>query len=359
MPDRESTDHSRFAIFGVPVRLHFTFLLMLALLGAAGVISDGSALLEILVLITLFVCVLLHELGHALAARAYGIRTTEIILYPIGGIAKLQSQPAPKADLIIAIAGPLVNVAIALLILAGTRLAADKAFADVLTEIARDNFYLAGFNMVPAFPMDGGRVLRALLVLWKGEERGGNISTMTARILALLMGLTGLFFQNYFIVLIAFIVFSVATQEGAANAGRALTRGIPVQDAMVTEFQTLPHGCTMRDASERLLATSQQDFPVVHGDSVIGLLDRTSFLRGIAEFGADSYVSTAMDRNFIRLEPAADLSTVLPSMSPSTPCALVMEGDRLLGLLTRENISEFLMMRRFGITPQARTTGPA
>jgi len=358
--NEETPSRFRFAVFGVPVRLHFTFLILLAFLVTAGLVSKGSAALQILILIVLFLCVLLHELGHAVVARAFGVPTLEIILYPVGGIAKLQSQPTPKAELVIAVAGPAVNVIIAILLFLTTHfLAMDKAFLEVVQEIATDNLYLAGFNMLPAYPMDGGRVLRSLLVLWKGEERGGNIATSTARILALLMGLTGLVMEQYFIVFIAFIVFSAATQEGAANVGRALTRGIPVQDAMVTEFATLPHGCTMRDASVRLLATSQQDFPILHGDSVIGLLDRTSFLRGIAQFGPDGYVSSVMNRQFTRLTPTADLSSVLPNISTSTPCALVMEGEKLLGLLTRENISEYLMVRRFGITPQPRQADTA
>ena len=133
--------------------------------------------------------------------------------------------------------------------------------------------------------------------------------------------------------------------------GRSLTHGIPVRAAMVKEFRTLSHVDTVRDAANLLLATSQQDFPVMHGDQVIGLLDRNNLLRAMAAQGTDAYVAGFMNRDFPRISPDVDLAEVLPAMAQPGACALVMEGDRLLGLLTTENLSQFLLLRRFGMEP--------
>ena len=349
-PDpRASGTLSAVRLFGVPVRFHFTFILLLIFLITAGVGGGRSVLLDALFILILFVSVLLHELGHAMVARLYGIRTLEIVMYPIGGVARLERLAGHKAELWIALAGPAVNVAIsAALIAAMIGLDPTSPESELLERISSANIYLAIFNMMPAFPMDGGRVLRSLLSMWKGEAQATRIASLVGRMIALGMGVYGLAVGQIFLLLIAFLIFAAAAQEGAASAGRALTHGIPARAAMVTTFETLPHGSTMKDAASRLLATSQQDFPVVHGSSVIGLLDRTAFLRGMAGEGADSYVSGVMDRDFVRIDPGMDLADALPLMAGAS-CALVMEGDQLLGLLTKENVGEFLLLRKLGI----------
>jgi len=348
---------SAVVLFGVPVRFHFTFVLLLIFLVTAGFGGGRSVLLDVVFILSLFFSVLLHELGHAMVARAYKIRTLEIVMYPIGGVARLEKQAAPGPELAIALAGPMVNVVIAgglygwMAIWSGGA----QQERELVNRIAVSNLYLAGFNMAPAFPMDGGRVLRALLAMWKGESYATRVAATVGRFLAMAMGVYGLVIGNIFLLLIAFLIYVAASQEGAASAGRALTHGMPVRAAMVTEFETLSHGSSIREASERLLATTQQDFPVVHGDRVIGLLDRHTFLRGMAVEGADVYVSQVMDREFLRLDPAMDLAEALPLLTGATSCALVMADDTLLGLLTRENISEFLLLRKLGIVPDARS----
>ena len=320
---------------------------------------------DVLFVVFLFVSVLFHELGHAVTARRYGIRTLEIVLYPIGGVARIEKSAPPKAELWIALAGPFVNIVIAGLLLGGLLLARHSMRLDrileatdenILERIAAANLLLAAFNMVPAFPMDGGRVLRALLAIWKGEARATEIASKAGRALAIAMGLYGLLSAQFMLLFIALFVYLGATQEGMASAGRALVEGATVRTAMITEFHTLPHGSTIRDAAQLLLATTQQDFPIVHGDQVVGLLDRTAFLRGMAMEGGEAYVSAVMDRNFLRLNPDMDLSQAIPLMSESGPCALVMREEQLEGLLTRENLSEFLLLRRFGMMPAAAPT---
>ena len=349
-----------FTIFGVPVRLHFTFVLLLIFLLVTELGTNQSAISYILFVIALVASVLLHELAHAVVASRFGIRTLEIIMFPVGGLSRMGRTAKASEELWIALAGPVANLLIAGGILAF--LASQGALVDVLTleeptdsnlleRIAVGNLILAVFNLLPAFPMDGGRVLRSLLSHFKTEEEATRIAAWSGRMLAFCMGLYGLLSMHFMLVFVAFFVYLGAAQEGAAAMGRSLTQGIPVRAAMVTEYHTLSHGNTIRDAANLLLATSQQDFPVVHGEQVIGLLNRNALLRAMAGEGPDAYVAGVMDRNFPKLSPDADLAEVLPAMAHSGACALVMQGEHLMGLLTSENLSQFLLLRRFGMQP--------
>ena len=155
------------------------------------------------------------------------------------------------------------------------------------------------------------------------------------------------------LVFFALFIYLGAAQEGAAAMGRSLTHGIPVRAAMITEFHTLEHGNTIRDAANLLLSTSQQDFPVMHGGKVVGLLGANLLLKALAAEGPDAYVAGVMDRDFLAIEPCADLAEVLPLMAQAGRCALVMDGEKLVGLLTTDNLSEFLLLRSFGMEPAA------
>jgi Zn-dependent protease len=351
------------AIFGVPVRFHFTFLLLAILLAVAGFAGQQRGLFAALYFGIMFTCIVAHEFGHVLVARRYGIETHEIVLYPIGGVARLAQSPRPRQELWIALAGPLVNVAVWGAIAAFFHVAArsgpitnivDLSTARLIDRIGWSNLYLAAFNMLPAFPMDGGRVLRSLLARWKSETEATRIATLIGRGLALLMGLAGLVTGMYLLVFIAFFVYTGATQEGIVSQSLTLSHGWPVRAAMVTDYRTLTHGNTVREAGDMLLATSQQDFPVVHGDKVVGLLDRVSLLKALAD-GPEVYVAGVMRRDFLALKPEMDLAEALPLMAESGAAALVLEGERLVGILTKENLTEFLVMRRIGVDPSERS----
>jgi Zn-dependent protease len=344
---------------GIPVRLHFTFILLLIFLVVTGLGSTQSVLTYTLLILGLVASVLLHELGHALVGWLYGIRTLEIVMFPIGGVARWERPAKPKEEFWIALAGPFVNVLIAGVIF-GTfyfqhRTVDLYAFdqpsdSNAVDRIALGNLILAGFNLLPAFPMDGGRMLRAILSRMRSEFEATRIATWSGRMLAISMGLFGLVYQPL-LAFVAFFIYLGAANEGAASRGRLLTLGIPVRAAMVTKYHTLSHGNTIRDAANLLLSTSQQDFPVVHGDQVVGLLGRTSLLRGMASEGQDSYVAGFMDREFSSVAPDRDLSEILPLLARSGACALVMQDGQLLGLLTSENLSQFLLLRSVGLQP--------
>ncbi|MEO8660293.1 MAG: site-2 protease family protein [Bryobacteraceae bacterium] len=345
-------------LFGVPVRLHFTFLLLFVFLIFFSVENEQSGASSVLYIAALFASVLLHELGHAVVARRYGIRTLEIVMFPIGGLARLERSPKAREELWIALAGPAVNLFIAGAMFAyfavrGTPVPLDILMkgtdANLLQRIAAGNLVLALFNLLPAFPMDGGRVLRSLLALSRSEDQATQMAARAGRWLSVAMGLYGLLSHEYMLIFIAFFVYVGASQEGMAAAGRSLIQGITVAQAMMTDFRTLSHGDTLREAANLLLATSQHDFPVLLGERVVGILGRNAMLRALASEGPDSFVASAMDRDPPTFAPSTDLSEALPVLTSAASGALVMEDERLIGLLTTENLSELLLLRRIGL----------
>ncbi len=349
-----------FRLFGVPIRLHFTFLLLLVFIIATGLSGGQSSLVNAAYILALFVSVLLHELGHVAVSRKFGIKTKEIVMYPIGGVSVMERDPAPAAELWIALTGPLVNIAIALALwawlyysghLIAMEMLGQASDSNLLERIALGNLILGLFNLIPAFPMDGGRALRAFLARSRSLQDATRIAATAGRFLAISMLFTGLLSGQYILMFISIFVYLGAEQENSSVMGRALTQGVPVRAAMITEFHTLSHGNSMRDAANLLLSTSQQDFPVVLGEQVIGLLGRNALLRGMANQGPEAYVAGVMDRNFTAIRPDMDLAEAMPLVLQAGSCALVMEEDRLLGLLTRENLTEFLLLRRSGMEP--------
>ena len=348
-----------FRLFGVPVRLHFTFILLLVFLLVIGVGQRQSGLMTALYILALFASVLLHELGHTLVARHYGIRTLEIVMFPIGGISRPERAPKVREELWVALAGPLVNLLIAAGLLAWVGVQQgfvslaqlrEPTDANLAERIALGNLILFVFNLLPAYPMDGGRILRSFLALRMPEQDATRIAAGAGQGLAILMGLAGLLWGNFILMFVALFVYLGAAHETATVRGRILTTGFPVRAAMITDFRTLQHGDTIRDAGNLLLTTSQHDFPVVHGDTVVGLLTRSALVRAMLTEGPEGYVAGAMDREFPRVSPDQPLEQVLPSVSAPGACALVMDAEgHLAGLLTSENVSEFLLLRQVSL----------
>lgn len=354
------------SLAGIPIRLHFTFILFLAwfFFDGLGGQSRGNPVqtwIRFLFVAALFFCVVLHELGHALTARHYSIRTRDITLYPIGGVARLERLPRPGQELWIALAGPAVNLVLAALLSLVMVALRRPAFAvspidpnvQVFVERIRTaNLLLAAFNMVPAFPMDGGRVLRALIARMTTEVRATEVAAFVGQIFALLVGLFAFFNSNLLLVLIAVFVYLGARQELALYQTRALVFGHRVGEAMLQDFRTLPVGATLQDAAAALLAGSQQDFPIMNGDEVVGLLSRSALLRGYATEGPGAYVAGTMIREFLTARPGDDLEEVLEQMqTPHAGSVLIFDGSsqdnaRLVGMITQENLLEFLTLTR-------------
>jgi Zn-dependent protease/CBS domain-containing protein len=345
---------------GAAVHVHFTFLLLLIFLLVSGFDSTQPVALYLCYVFAIVASVLLHEAAHAMAAWRCGVRTVEVTLFPTGGVSRFDRAPSTKQELWIALAGPLANLLIAAsmfgILASQGKLPRDFSLggtgsANLLVQIGLGNLVLAVFNLLPAAPMDGGRILRSLLSQFLPEEAASRQASWAGKILAFALALFGLLNAHFILVFMAFFVYLGAAQERAAAVGRQLTHGIPVRAAMVTEYKTLSHGDTVRHAANVCLATSQQDFPVVHGDQVLGLLGRHALLRAMALQGPDAYIAGVMDRNYPTLSPDVDLADVLPTMGRAGSCALVMQGERLLGLLTSENLSQYVLLRRFGMSP--------
>jgi Zn-dependent protease/CBS domain-containing protein len=354
-PHGESGSLGGIKLFGVPVRLHFTFVLLLVFLLFIGVGDRQSGPMTVLYILALFASVLLHEVGHALVARKYGIRTLEIVMYPIGGVSRPERQPAAREELWIALAGPMVNLLLAVALLAWV--AAHQGFQAIRERLALGNLLLCVFNLLPAYPMDGGRILRSFLALHRSEEEATRIAAGAGQSLAFLMGLAGLLYGNYMLVFVALFVYLGAFQEGAAARSRILTAGYTVGAAMITDFRTLEHGATIRDAGDLLLKTSQHDFPVMHGGQVSGLLTRSALVRAMMTAGPESYVAGVMEREFVRLTPDMPLASALPQLSAAGGAALVMDAeDHLAGILTGEHLSEFILLRQATVR---QASGPA
>ncbi len=242
-------------ISGIPVRVHLSFFLLLAWVAFEESQAHGRPLQEVVFVLAVFACVLLHELGHALVAQQFRIQTRDIVLYPFGGIAALMGEAKPFAELLIALAGPLVNVLIALVLAffidfssAETLLSNPSA----LTRIFIANVVLVIFNMIPALPMDGGRVLRSTLALLK-VPRATLISTRISQILSVLMGLFAIYTGNPILVIIAVVVFTNAVQEHVQHRARAVAQGFVVRDVMTDAAQLVifQHGQTVNDALSR------------------------------------------------------------------------------------------------------------
>lgn len=350
-------------ILGVPVRLHLTFWAVIGFLILSGVGESRSSLTYFLYVLGIFGSVAIHELSHGLASMACGVRTLEVVMFPIGGVPRLNRALRPAEELVIALAGPLANFLLA----GGFYLVATRSNLPVSTsnlllptndniaaQLVFGNLALACFNLLPAFPMDGGRMFRSILAMFRTEDEATRIAAWAGRMLAFSLAVYALFSGVYALVFAAFFIYIGAAQEAAAALGKTLTQGIPVRAAMMTEFRTLPHGATIRDAVNLTLATSQQDFPIMHGALISGLLNRNTILRALAAQGPDAYVAGAMERSFLALSPEYDLAQALPLMARSSTCALVMQGDQLVGLLTVDNLSKFLQMRRYGLDPVER-----
>ncbi|MBY0299926.1 MAG: site-2 protease family protein [Methylobacterium sp.] len=352
---------------GTVIRVHITFLLFLAWIGAAAYARGGqeSALQSVLYIVLLFLCVLLHEFGHVFAARRYGVRTPDITLLPIGGVARLERIPEdPRQELVIALAGPAVNVVIAaglFLLLGGLKpgMEVDNPGIGLFERLLWVNLFLVVFNLIPAFPMDGGRVLRAVLAHRLGYARGTQIAAGVGQAVAFGLGLLGLVGGNPLLIFIAFFVYLGAASEAHAVQMRQVSRGLLAGDAMITRFESLGPNSRVEDAVQGLIATTQHEFPVVDGAGRLrGVLTRDDMIRALRERGPDAPVLEVMRADIPTLRDRQPLEDALRLMQESRlPAVGVTDGfGRLVGLITPENVGEMMMI--LTASPQGRPPLP-
>jgi Zn-dependent protease len=344
-------------VTGIKIYMHATFLLLIGWVALSHWVeghSIGFVLAGVGFILALFGCVVLHELGHALTAKKYGIKTRDITLLPIGGVARLERMPEnPMEELWVALAGPAVNVVIAAVLWGwlqvttgfeplGQLSIAKGSFALRLMVL---NLFLVGFNMIPAFPMDGGRVLRAVLALRMEYTRATQIAAYLGQGIAFLFGFFG-FFTNPFLLFIALFVWIGASQEASMVQMKSALGGIPVRRAMLTDFRSLMPEDSLARVVDLVLAGSQQDFPVVEDSRVVGVLTRADLLRALKERGQGSLVRDVMRRDFQIVDSAEMLETAFARLQDCDCRTLpVTRGGQLVGLVTVENVGEFVMIQ--------------
>lgn len=351
-----------FSVQGITIRMHITFPLIL-IWGALqfGVFTGGGwsgAIFGLIVTFLLFAIVVLHELGHSLAALRYGVPVKQIVLLPIGGVAELGRMPdKPIQEFVIAIAGPLVNFALAI-ILAPLGLALGQnigvwpsadlfdnlgqlSFNAIFNYVFISNLFLGIFNLLPAFPMDGGRVLRALLATQLSYQRATSIAVTIGQALAWMLGLYGFLNGNFFTILIAIFIFSGAEAERQLVQTRSVLGDLTVEQAYSRRVQTLTPQSSLRDAVKLTFDSFQADFPVCQDEQLMGLLTYTRLLEALDQHGPDVPVGKVMLTNVSPVAPDDNLFAAQQRLAESNLEALPVVADgRFLGLLTNRDIGE-------------------
>ena len=344
-------------IAGIDVFVHATFLILIAWIGIGSWMEGGSAsevIADLTFIVALFGCIVLHELGHALTARRYSIRTRDITLLPIGGIARLERMPdEPRQELLVALAGPAVNLAIAVVLAAWLNATGaisglqgldvlEGTFAERLLAV---NLLIMVFNLLPAFPMDGGRALRALLATRMDYVAATQIAANIGQAMAFGFGLLGLL-GNPFLVFIAFFVWIGAAAEASMVQVRSAIAGIPVARAMLTEFETLLADDSLERAIELTLQTSQKDFPVVERDGLVGLLSQERMFAALERGERSARVGDVCDREVGTADSHDMLEGVLARLEGGGPSTLpVTRLGQLVGLLTLDNVGELIRIQ--------------
>lgn len=345
------------SVRGTVIRIHLTFVLFLLWIGINYYLQGGvaAATQGLAFILLLFLCVLLHEFGHVFAARRYGVQTPDITLLPIGGVARLARIPEhPTQELVIALAGPAVNVVIAAIIIAGlgglmpfNAYQVQNPGTGLFSRLAWVNIFLVLFNAIPAFPMDGGRVLRALLAYRLGHARATQIAAAIGQGVAFLLGVLGLF-GNPLLLFIAVFVFLGASAESHAVQLRQATRALIVADAMITHFETLSPQSRVEDAVQCLIRSTQHEFPIVDGAGRLrGVLARDKMIQALREQGPDTPVIEVMQRDIPVINHREPLEHALRMLQDRSLPALGASDSsgRLIGLITLENIGEMMMVQ--------------
>jgi Zn-dependent protease len=339
---------------GISVRIHWSFLLLPALVAwsAWSTAGAGAAVSAVFFVLAIFGCVVLHELGHALAARSFGIGTQDITLLPIGGVARLQRMPRePLQELVIALAGPAVNVVIAGAILTGMWLGLNSLTpllkSDVLTgsflgRLFWANVGLVIFNMLPAFPMDGGRVLRSVLAMRLSYARATELAAGLGTVMAVLFGLFGLL-SNPMLILVALFVYLAARGELMMVRMQQQPRGLSAGDLMERYFQTVPADATAADLAPWLPRTTQRDFPVIADRRLVGMLRDTDVLSAMASGQGQQLAGELMRRDVPTvLRDDEVLETYLKMQNGGIGSLPVADAGTLVGLLSQEQIRRWL-----------------
>ncbi len=346
------------AVAGIKVYVHWTFLLLIVWIILQNVRS-GLTWIPILwtlaFVLSLFVCVVLHELGHALTARRYGIKTRDITLYPIGGVASLESIPRkPKEELLVSLAGPAVNLLIAALLYPFIDFSSITK-AETLAQIRPDNFifafafvniWLALFNLIPAFPMDGGRVFRALLSFRMDRAKATRIAARVGQVLAVFFMIVG-FYVNPFLIFIGLFIFLGAQVESNYAQSERLLEGQTVMAMTMLDVPTVSGTTTAGALVRELLNSQKKNFVVEEQGKVSGVVTQKELLKALTQWGEKAIASDFMNKEVLWLPAALPVRDAIVKMqSANSTVALVVDGGRYLGMVDNDNLVEFILVQQ-------------
>jgi Zn-dependent protease len=356
-------------VAGIPIRVHITFFLILWLgasqwFGLTGTLT--GAVFGATLMILLFVCVTLHELGHSLVAKVFGVPVREIVLLPLGGVAFMTKNPEkPLHELLIAKAGPLVNIVIALVLIVPLGLSSGPllltghgllpgelgntpSLSTALAWLFAANVSLALFNLIPAFPLDGGRVLRALMAMFMGYPKATRVAVAIGQSIAIALGLYGVLNGQFILMLIAVFIFFGAGQETAIAEAKTVLDTLRVGDAYNKHALTLAVGDRVSRVVDYILTSYQPDFAVMQARNPIGIVTRSDVLKALATAPGDTFVTEMMRREFLKVDANKSLSEVRQVMEEKdTQIAAVYDGAAYLGLIGLDDITEAFAIQTF------------
>ena len=355
-----------FTIFGITIKVHITFILLPALVGFM-LLAEGPlvVLRGIIFTFIIFGFVTCHELSHSLVAKRFNVEVKDITLLPIGGVASMQGIPEePKEEFLIAIAGPLFNLVMAALLFYPVYLIIGEglrgmSFMNVVEEgfsswkstllyIFWINPILAIFNLLPAFPMDGGRALRAYLAHRLGISKATRIAVALGHAFALLFGFIGLMSRWIILIVIAFFVYIAASQEERQIDLKMALKDYKVKDILNEEFISLSPDTPLSEALEMSLRASQYNYPVVKDENLLGLLSIQDLLSTIHRFGKDRKVNEVMSKKVITAKLDESLASVYNKMiKNNTKVVVILEDNNLKGLITLEDIARIYSIESY------------
>ena len=336
-------------IAGIPIRMHLTLLILLAWIAGTYAITGAgfsATALGVALVMAIFVVIVVHELGHALVARRYGIGTRDIMLLPIGGIASLERIPEkPTQELAVALVGPAINLVLAAVLYAFLPATTVGSYGHtIVKQLVYINVGLAVFNLIPAFPMDGGRALRALLAMRMGGERATEIAAKLGKVFAVAIGIIGLF-TNPLLLVIAFVVWHGATQERALTQLKHAIAGVPVSAAMLRRVEAVTPEQPLEDAAALLLRGGLNQLPVIDHGKAVGVITRGDVASALAHAGPDATVGSAPQHAIVEVSPSDSLDSVLDKLREQPDSvALVVDHGLPVGVLTADHLAAYVAL---------------
>ena len=350
------------SVTGIKVFIHWTFLILIAWIFFIEIRTDhglSAGIWGVLFILALFACVVLHEFGHAITARRFNISTRDITIYPIGGIASLEAMPSkPSQELQVALAGPLVNFIIALVFWIvlkslglthglGNLLSLKLSSTSFGLNLMYANVLLGAFNLIPAFPMDGGRVLRSLLAMKIDSAKATFLAARTGQFLAMVFVFLG-FFYDFWLVFIGLFIFLGASAESKFEAMKHSLDDVRALNVMMPKFTVLHPDDKLEVAAKHLLNTNEKSFLVIDNDKVVGILDYRTIVRGLHEGKQNQKIETLMHKEFYWLENEEVLSDKFQLMEQAKQSLFpVRKNNKLVGIITMENLDKWIQAKPY------------